>query len=216
MSRGFAICVALFGLTSFESSFATDQSERSLRFDDIYAQEQIEPSVSWSIAHDGALAVTIDRAIDSSDKWQGNHSDVWAQLASDQAMINITRGQADDSDWRDPVWSASGRRLVLQSSRGGKRTLWVWDRTTKELIQLADRALAGAVIVGSRAFYEWLDDDHVIASVFPPGMQGDEFDKEAESIARIKAGWAKFQSRGSPSVSVLQTGASERSETGGK
>jgi hypothetical protein len=43
MSRGFAICVALFGLTSFESSFATDQSERSLRFDDIYAQEQIEP-----------------------------------------------------------------------------------------------------------------------------------------------------------------------------
>jgi dipeptidyl aminopeptidase/acylaminoacyl peptidase len=209
----FTACVALFGLIAFDSSSATDQPKRTLRFDDLYAQEQIEPSVSWSIAADGALAVTIDRAVDSSEKWQGKHSDVWVQLASDQAMINITGGQADDSDWRDPVWSASGRRLVLQSSRGGKRTLWLWDRATKELSQLADRALAGAAIAGTRAFYEWLDDDHVIATVLPPGVQADEFATEPEPIARIKAGWAKFQSGGKPSVSVLETGAPERSAT---
>ena len=207
----FTACVALFGLIAFDSSSATDQPKRALRFDDLYAQEQIEPSVSWSIAADGAPAVTIDRAVDSSEKWQGKHSDVWVQLASDQAMINISGGQADDSDWRDPVWSASGRRLVLQSSRGGKRTLWLWDRTTKELSQLADRALAGAAIAGTRAFYEWLDDDHVIATVLPPGVQADEFATEPEPIARIKAGWAQFQSGGKPSVSVLETGAPERS-----
>jgi acetyl esterase/lipase len=214
MSRRFAACVALLGLIAFDSSSAADQPKRALRLDDVYAQEQIEPSISWSIAHDGALAITIDRALDSSEKWQGKHADVWVQSAPDQAMINVTQGQADDSDWRDPVWSASGRRLILQSSRGGKRTLWLWDRTSKELTLLADRAVAGAVIMGSRAFYEWLDDDHVIVSVFPPGMQGDEFDKEAESIARIKVGWAQFQSSGKPSVSVLETGAPEGAATG--
>jgi dipeptidyl aminopeptidase/acylaminoacyl peptidase len=204
---GFAACVALFGLTAFDSSSATDQPKRALRFDDVYAKEQIEPSVSWSIAADGALAVTIDRAVDSSEKWQGKHSDVWVQPASDQAMINITRGQADDSDWRDPVWSASGRRLVLQSSRGGKRTLWLWERSTDKLSQLADRAVAGATTAATRAFYEWLDDDHVIATVFPPGIQGDEFATERDSITRIKAGWAQFQSSRGPSASMLETGA---------
>jgi dipeptidyl aminopeptidase/acylaminoacyl peptidase len=205
-----AACAALLGLIAFDSSSATDQPKRALRFDDLFAQEQIEASNSWSIAADRALAVTIDRAVDASEKWQGKHSDVWVQLAPDQAMINITRGQADDSDWRDPVWSASGSRLVLQSSRGGKRTLWLWDRTTRELTQLTDRALAGAVIAPTRAFYEWLDDDHVIATAFPPGLQGDEFATEAEPIARIKAGWAQFQSSGKPSVSVLESGAPER------
>jgi dipeptidyl aminopeptidase/acylaminoacyl peptidase len=211
MSRGFAICVALLGLIAFDSSSATDQPKRALRFDDLYAQEQIESSISWSIASDGALAVTMDRASDSSEKWQQKHSDVWVQLASAQAMINITRGGTDDSDWRDPVWSPSGRRLVLQSSRGGKRTLWLWDRTTTELTQLSDRSLAGVATGGIRAFYEWLDDDHAIATVFPPGIHGDDFATEAEPISRIKAGWAQFQSGLKPSVSVLETGAPERS-----
>jgi len=209
----FSACVALFGLVTLVSSSAADQPKRALRFDDLYAQEQIEPSNTWSIAADGALAVSIDRTANSSEKWQGKHSDVWVQLASDEAMINITRGQADDSDWRAPVWSASGRRLILQSSRGGKRTLWLWDRTTKELTQLADRALAGA-FAGTRAFYEWLDDDHVIATVFPPGIQNDEFATDPEPIARIKAGWAQFQSGRKPSVSVLETGVPESSATG--
>jgi dipeptidyl aminopeptidase/acylaminoacyl peptidase len=199
-----AVCVALFGLTVFDSSFAADQAKRALRFDDLYAQEQIESWSSWSIAADGALAVSIDRAADSSEKWQAKHSDVWVQLASDQAMINITRGLVDDSDWRDPVWSASGRRVVLQSSRGGKRTLWLWDRTTRELTQLADGALAG-----TKAFYDWLDDDHVIATVLPPGVPGEEFAAEPEPIARIKAGWAQFRAGRKPSVSVLETGAPE-------
>ena len=213
MSRRFALRVALLGLIVLDSSSAAE-SKRALRLDDVFAQEQIESPTSWSIAHDGAVAVTIDRAADSSEKWQGKHADVWVQPAPDQSMINVTQGQVDDTDWRDPVWSANGRRLILQSSRGGKRTLWLWDRTTKELTQLADRALAGAVVMGSRAFYEWLDDDHVIASVFPPGIMGSEFDKEAESIARIKAGWAQFQSSGKPSVSVLKTGAPEGSASG--
>ena len=212
-SRSMA-CLALFSLFALDSSSATnDQPKRALRFDDQYALEQIEPSTSWSIAPDGALAVSIDRAAGGSQKWQGKHSDVWVQLASDQAMINITRGQVDDSDWRDPIWSANGRRLILQSTRGGERTLWLWDRTTKELVQLADRALAGAAIAGTRAFYEWLDDDHVIATVFPPGIQDDEFATEPEPIARIKAGWAQFQSGRKPSVSVLETGGPERSAT---
>ena len=207
----YAVCVALLGLISFDSSSATDQPKRAQRFDDLYAQEQIESSVSWSIAPGGALAVTVDRAADASDKWQGKHSDVWVQLASAQAMINITRGYTDDSDWRDPIWSPSGRQLILQSTRGGKRTLWLWDRATKELTQLSDRAIAGAATGSIRAFYEWLDDYHVIATVFPPGIQGDEFDTEAEPIARIKTGWAKFQTGRNPSVSVLETGAPERS-----
>lgn len=210
MSLRFAVCVVLLDLIAFDSSSATDQPKRALRLDDLYAQEQIESSISWSIASDGALAVTIDRAVDSSEKWQGKHSDVWVQLASDHAMINITRGLADDSDWRDPVWSPSGRRLVLQSSRGGKLTLWLWDRTTTELTQLSDRSIAGIATGGMRAFYEWLDDDHVIGTFFPPGVQGDDFATEAEPIARIKAGWAQFQSGLKPSVSVLETGAPER------
>jgi dipeptidyl aminopeptidase/acylaminoacyl peptidase len=211
MSPRVAVCVALLGLIAFEASSASDQPKRALRLDDLYAQEQIELSTSWSIAADRALAVTIDRATDASEKWQGKHADVWVQLPSDRAMINITRGLSDDSDWRDPIWSPSGRRLVLQSSRGGKRTVWTWDRSKMELTQLSDRALAGIATGSIRAFYEWLDDDHVIATVFPPGTQGDEFATEAEPIARIKAGWARFRSGREPSVSVLDTGAPERS-----
>jgi dipeptidyl aminopeptidase/acylaminoacyl peptidase len=202
--------VALLGLITLGSSSAADQAKRALRFDDLYAQEQIEASNSWSIAADGVVAVSIERAANASEKWQGKHSDVWVQPASDQAMINITQGQADDSDWRAPIWSPTGRRLILQSSRGGKRTLWLWDRTAKELTQLADRALAGP-FSGTGAFYEWLDDDHVIATVFPPGIQSDEFAADPEPIARIKAGWAQFQSGRKPSVSVLETGAPESS-----
>jgi dipeptidyl aminopeptidase/acylaminoacyl peptidase len=206
----FTACGALFSLIAFGSSSATDQ-KRALRLADLYADERIEASSNWSIARDGALAISIGRTADSSEKWQGNHADVWVQPGSDEAMIKITQGHVDDSDWRDPIWSASGRRLILQSTRGGKRTLWLWDRTTKELSQLADRALAGAIIAGSRAYYEWIDDDHVVATVFPPGIQAEEFATEPEPIARIKSGWAQFQSSRKPSVSVLETGVPEKS-----
>jgi len=187
-------------------SLAADQLKRAVRVDDMDAQERITPAVNWSIAGDGALAVGIDRAPNTRSDWKARSSDVWVRLTSDKPFVNITKGQADGSDWRDPLWSPDGQRLVMQSTRGRQRSLWLWDRSTGELSALTDRAFAD-----TRPYYEWLDSRRVICTVLPPGLQADEFFPDSEAIARAKAGWAQFRTGQAPSVSVLDPAAEAES-----
>ena len=197
--------IAWSALAACTSSLGADQPRRALRLDDFNAEERITPQGNWSVAGDGALAIGIDRAPNTRSDWSARSSDVWVRLAPDRPLVNITNGQADGGDWRDPLWSPDGRRLVLQSTRGHKRSLWLWTRDTGELSALTTRAFAD-----TKAYYEWLDSRRVICTVLPPDLQAEEFFSDSEAIASAKAGWAQFRAGNEPSVSVLDPAAEAR------
>src|ERR1051325_10862242 len=91
---------------------------RALRLDDLFAEQHVGVSKDWSIARDGALAIQIERAPNTRKSWQVFGADVWVRLPGGQ-LSNITNGAADGTDWRDPIWSPDGSKIVMASTRGG-------------------------------------------------------------------------------------------------
>jgi dipeptidyl aminopeptidase/acylaminoacyl peptidase len=184
-----------------------DLPQRPLRFADLYREEHMLFKNEWSISRDGALAFVVKRAPGTGKTWRVKGADVWVQFKPDEQPINLTQGRSDGTDWHDPLWSPDGSHLAMVSTRGTMYSLWLWERDSRRLRQLADRPLhVGIFGAGGEAYIEWTDNQHVIASVLPPGVHPkDPGLIEPEPMVRAKAGWAKYLN-GESSASLLETG----------
>lgn len=173
------------------------KTKRLLRLDDTYALEIIRvPSVS----DDGALAII--RYLNRTDR-----EDVWVQEAPGQPTINITHSNTDSTRWDSPIWSPDGKRLLLVSTRGGNRALWVWERENRQLRQFTKHLLARTRI--SRGLnLDWVDNKRVLCLVLPVGdtLEYDGLYYQPEPILKAKAGWAKFLEAKETTASVLDAG----------
>jgi dipeptidyl aminopeptidase/acylaminoacyl peptidase len=157
----------------FSSTFSSvaQNRPRAARVDDPFALESFFKAapLDWDLTRDGAFALGIERA---KSTWLttlpefGMLGDVWVQTAPGRRIVNLTNGAVDGTDWRFPKWSPNGSKLIMQGTRGGRRTLWLWDRMTNTLEQLATESIGH---YGD--FYEWIDDRHIMYECLPDGAK---------------------------------------------
>lgn len=89
-------------------------------------------------------------------------SDIWISPVIGSGARNITRGVG--SNW-GPRWSPDGRRIVFLSDRGHTGTargvrLWVWERSSDELRQVADLPIIP--LQGRLGRLEWTSDSRAV------------------------------------------------------
>jgi dipeptidyl aminopeptidase/acylaminoacyl peptidase len=203
MRRCALLILALFPLVT-----SAQEGKRPIRFDDLYAEERMRSTNEVSIARDGAIALVVTRAPSMGRTWRINGCDVLVQLAPGEKSLNITKGGTDETNWRDPLWSPDGTKLLLTSTRGAVRSIWIWDRKSKALKQLSARSVDENAGLSSEGYYEWIDDGRVIAEVLPPNAQPLAIGGEPGPMAAAKAGWQKYLT-GQVSASVLETGRTD-------
>lgn len=202
------IAIAIPMASAGSSSVRVDSAKRAFRINDLYREQNLRYHNEWSIAADGSLAVVVSRAPRAGGSWRVKNADIWVRSGPSDPLVNMTGGERDDSDWSDPLWSPDGSRLLAVSTRGSVYSLWLWERATRIWRQVLDRPMrAGAGLYGNlEAYFEWIDDRHVIAMVLPEQVQVKRQGlEEPRPMASAKAGWARYLA-GESSASVLETG----------
>jgi dipeptidyl aminopeptidase/acylaminoacyl peptidase len=119
------------------------------------------------------------------------------------ATKNLTQGKG--SNW-GPVWSPDGKRLAFYSDRGGRQTVWVWERASGALRQVA------AVIARPRHGWEltrWSYDSRLLlVKVLPAGMTLPTLMKKEEKASGITV----YRSDDAASPSGLQLDPAARAD----
>ena len=136
--------VAAFALTAPTKLYSL-ASTRRLTPDDLFRLQEIDqkffPRVFFS--PDGKwVAYVLKRSVISSPNTKKDYGDytrgdVWLVSTGGGEAINLTNGAADESSFWNPVWSPDSERLALVSTRGGRVTPWVVDRSSRRLRQVA-------------------------------------------------------------------------------
>ena len=178
-------------LTGF--SRAQLPQQRPLTTDDLFKIEEIG---QVAISPDGkGLAYVVKRAketalIQTRPFLDGNdRGDVWL-IPTDGASEpqNLTNGAKDGSGWWAPVWSPDSQKLVMLSTRGDNVRLWLWEKSSKRLKQLTERAVE--ILPGHQASVVWINNWQLVCSVLPEGQKPNTMTVEmraAEIAAREQA-----------------------------
>lgn len=210
--KSIVLVLALSTALGCAPSIAAD-AKRPLRFSDLYREESLRYHNEWTLTPDGAMAVVIMRAPSMGKLWRAKGSDVWVRPTANEPFVNLTEGEADGTEWRDPLWSPDGSRLLMMGTRGSAYSLWLWDKRTNKLSQLCERPMHFGVFGAlGESYFEWLDNDHAIAVVLPPEVRPrNPALSELPPMTAAKAGWAKWMA-GESSASVLETGRPTRKD----
>ena len=194
---------------------AAPMSAQPLRLDDLLALEGYDGApgpANVALAPDGAAVAFIRRRADATltrfptgpdlPFVRGN-TDVWVQLTSGEAPVNITRGQEDQSGWMTPAWSPDGRHLAMLSTRGGGLRLWVWTRGDGALRPLTARSVD--LEAAPRLPFDWVDARHVVLPLLPAGELPLAMSYPAAVSRLAPAAWAR-KVKGESTASVLESG----------
>lgn len=94
-------------------------------------------------------------------------SDVWLAAVDGGSPVNLTRGTADRTSSRGPVWSPDGKRLALLSTRGpgpGYK-VWIWDTRTRRRSRAGDGQVDG---IPHQPNLDWISNTEVLYAAVPP------------------------------------------------
>jgi dipeptidyl aminopeptidase/acylaminoacyl peptidase len=66
------------------------------------------------------------------------YCDVWINDLDARTTRNLTEGKGNS--W-GPVWSPDGKSLAFYSDRSGFQSLWIWDRSSREMRRVSDEII---------------------------------------------------------------------------
>jgi dipeptidyl aminopeptidase/acylaminoacyl peptidase len=136
--------------------------------------------------------------------WGNAGADVWVQLRSGDAPVNITRGVDDGSGWWAPEWSPDGLSLAMLSTRGGNVYVWIWDSTTRRLRQLSHRGV-DLVDIQQRP-YLWLDSHRLIVSLLDGPDKANGIKEALLTPMTATREWSKTPLGREATVSAIESG----------
>lgn len=180
--------------------------QRPLGTDDLFRLEEVgdvalSPDGKW-------LAYVIKRPKSMTttdhklDPLGGNdRADVWVVETRGGQPDKVTQGAADGSGYWNPVWSPDGGRLAMLSTRGGSVWVWVWERATGRLRQIAKQGVGSL----SSAKPLWISDRRLALSVLPEG-QGPLATVEKQAAEAAIREWPKAWKGREATASVLESG----------
>jgi dipeptidyl aminopeptidase/acylaminoacyl peptidase len=138
--------------------------------------------------------------------WRNAGGDVWVQSVVGDKPENITKGVEDGSGWWAPQWSKDGNRLVMLSTRGGNVRLWSWDRQSRQLRELSERAIDIETQNPYQRPFLWLDARHVLYPALPKDAQPLGMRIELQTPAIATREWPKTPKGEETTASVLDSG----------
>ena len=98
----------------------------------------------------------------------GRGADIWLTNVRSGETKNLTEGKG--SNWA-PVWSPNGKYVAFYSDRSGYAALWVWERSTEQLRQVAQ--VAAKPYRPERGTLRWMSDSRrVLARISPNDNDG--------------------------------------------
>jgi dipeptidyl aminopeptidase/acylaminoacyl peptidase len=107
----------------------------------------------------------------------GQAADVWLTDVHTGETKNLTEGKG--SNWA-PVWSPNGRYVAFYSDRSGRAAVWVWERSTRLLRQVAQ--VVPRPYRWEGGLLRWTSDSRrVLVKVFP---EGSDIAKALEEASR--------------------------------
>ncbi len=139
-------------------------------------------------------------------------SDVWLAAVEGGSPVNLTRGTADRTSSRDPVWSPDGKRLALLSTRGpgpGYK-VWIWDTGTRRLAQAGDGRVDG---IPPRPNLDWVSNSEVLYGAVPPN-RSPEAGWEPRLLGDSRALFDDRQSGTKVTARVLESGGGPEAAAG--
>ncbi len=188
--------------------------------DDIFALQEIK---SAAVSPDGEWVAAVVRRPQSSteiyarDYLDGDsQSDIWLVSRRTGESRNLTNGANDASGFWQPVWSPSGRRLAMVSTkaegkepRGGDNIrLYIWDRKSESLTRLATRGVDVWAVIerpgASNGPIAWLSDSTTLVQLYPDGLAPD-LDVLTRTPRIASREWVK-EEQGETTASVLESG----------
>ena len=210
----FVRLIPLIALSATPVDVAVGQAARPLTIDDVFAIRTLT-TVSPSPTGDW-LAVIVQRSWAESpayrpyDMMGDDHADVWLLPKRGGTARNLTLGAARGLGYWNPVWSPDGRNLaVLTTECGGSIGLALVNARSGARKCLSERAVDTRPPLGGGIDepnpVHWLDDEHVLVSLLPAGVQASAFGLRRYTPSLARAGWEQAHKGQAPSVSVLST-----------
>jgi len=180
---------------------------RTLGPDDLFKLEEIG---DIAVAPDGQVVAFVRRRPRLSARTfqqpfllKNDRADIWLVSLSGGVPTNLTDGELDGSGYWMPTWSPDGMRLAMLSTKGGDNVrLWVWEKATGHLMQLADR---GIVPFQS---YAWVDNRRLVALLLPKGEQPMHMSIERRAATVAMREWPRTWAGHDTTASILDSGVS--------
>lgn len=202
-------------LVAFNGSVIAAGKQRPYGVDDIFRLESLGllfggPYAFGPVGHTLAFTrVRPDSALVNHKweyLWRNAGGDVWVQSVVGDKPENITKGVEDGSGWWAPQWSPGGNRLVMLSTRGGNVRLWSWDRRSRQLQELSERAIDIETQNAYQRPFLWLDARHVLYPALPEGEQPLGMRIELQTPVIATREWPKTPKGEETTASVLDSG----------
>lgn len=180
-------------------------SNRPATFDDLYADVEDVPVDQVSFSPDGIiLAFTRQRprsTLPAGTSFLMDYymrGDIWLHEPGRPAKP-LTSGHSDGSGAWSPRWSPDGKRLAFLSSTGREVTVWVWDRDTRALRQVAPQGVAD-----SPYEFTWVDSRRLVWIAPPENETYPPLSETGRTVEHAEAVWSKA-SKGELTASVLDS-----------
>lgn len=173
--------------------------------DDVLKSETV---VSAALSPDGRSVAYVkcrpwgDVTRTSTDR--NARADIWVVRFDEDTPVNITRGDADDSGWWEPVWSPDGKSLAMLSTRGDRETvrLWIWNENTRRLTRPTDRSVA----LDAEPTFAWVDNQRLVTILEAAGDRTQRWDNWYASMSRASREWQNARAGKVSTASVLDSG----------
>lgn len=206
ISKVISILAVIF--TTGAIGFTQERPLRPLTPDDLFKLEevgQIAPSpdgrwLAYVIRRPKATALIHTRPfLEGNDR-----SDVWLVSTSGGKPQNLTNGMVDSSGWWAPIWSPDSQRLAMLSTRGDNVRLWIWEKSTRRLKRLTERAVD--ISPAQQATFAWLDNQQLVCAVLPHGQKPNAMTVEMRAAKIAIREWPKAWRGQVTTASALESG----------
>lgn len=203
--------IAIF-LTAGSIVRAQEKALRPLTPDDLFKLEDIgqvvpSPDGRW-------LAYVIKRSrstalIHTRPFLEGNdRGDVWLVSMSGGKPQNLTNGLVDGSGWWAPTWSPDSQRLAMLSTRGENVRLWTWEKSTRRLKRLTERAVD--IAATQQAPFAWLNNQQIVSAVLHQGHKPNAMTVEMRAAEIAMREWPKAWRGQVATASAFESGVPVR------
>jgi len=202
-----AVVLASLLILSGSLGLQAQQEPSSLRplvVDDLFRYEQIKggtfsPDGNW-------LAYAIVRPQGNTYRRDGldgaDRSDVWLVPAKGGTPRNLTNGVADGTGYSSPLWSPTGRYLMMLTTKDSLVRVCLWDRVSDQVRTITDLS----VREWFRGQYAaWASEHQILANLLHKSTQP-QLTKETQSAWVAMGAWPRAWAGNEPTASVLESG----------